>query len=79
MRTVFMENRRELDFSGLGNKRRVKIYSLSIQMYGDQLKYKLLVALIIMLLLLMMQLEKLGFIALDKNLMCLLFLRSGKI
>jgi hypothetical protein len=36
-------------------------------MYGDQLKYHLLVALIIMLLLLMMQLEKLGFIAFDKK------------
>ena len=29
--------------------------------------------------LLMMQLEKLGFIALDKNLMCLIILRSGKL
>ena len=49
-------------------------------MYGDQLKYNILVALIIMLLLLMMHLEKLGFnIALDINLMCLLILRSGKI
>ena len=36
-------------------------------MYGDQLRYHLLVDLVIMLLLLMMQLEKLGFIALKKN------------
>ena len=48
-------------------------------MYGYQLRYNLLVALIIMLLLLMMQLEKLGFIALDRNLMCLILLRSGKL
>jgi len=48
-------------------------------MYGDQLRYNLLVALVIMLLLLMMQLEKLGFIALDRNLMCLILLRSGKL
>jgi hypothetical protein len=38
-------------------------------MYGDQLRYHLLVTLIIMLLLLMMQLEKLGFLAFDKNMM----------
>ena len=47
-------------------------------MYGDQLKYNLLVDLIIMLLLLMMQLEKLGFIALDINLMCLLLFKKWK-
>jgi hypothetical protein len=44
----------------------------------DQLRYHLLVALIIMLILLMMQLEKLGFIAFDKNLMFLILLRNGK-
>jgi hypothetical protein len=38
-------------------------------MYGHHLRYHLLVDLIIMLLLLMMQLEKLGFIAFDKNMM----------
>jgi hypothetical protein len=43
----------------------------------DQIGYHLLVALIIMLLLLMMQLEKLGFIAFDKNLMFLILLRNG--
>jgi hypothetical protein len=48
-------------------------------MYGDQLRYHLLVALIIMFLLLMMQLEKLGFIAFDKNLMFLILLRNGNI
>jgi hypothetical protein len=48
-------------------------------MYGDELRYHLLVALIIMLLLLMMQLEKLGFIALDKNMMFLILLRNGKL
>jgi hypothetical protein len=47
-------------------------------MYGDHLRYHLLVDLVIMLLLLMMQLEKLGFIAFDKNLMFLLILRNGK-
>ena len=36
-------------------------------MYGDQLRYNLLVALVIVLLLLMMELEKLGFIALEKK------------
>jgi hypothetical protein len=41
--------------------------------------YHLLVALVIMLLVLMMQLEKLGFIALAKNLMLLILLRNGKI
>jgi hypothetical protein len=45
----------------------------------DQLRYHLLVALIIMLLLLMMQLEKLGCIAFDKNLMFLILLRNGKL
>ena len=75
---VYVKQKR-VRFLGLGNKRRVKSQSLSIQMYGDQLKYNLLVALIIMLLLLMLQLEKLGFIALDRNLMCLILLRSGKI
>jgi hypothetical protein len=34
---------------------------------------------IIMLLLLMMQLEKLGFIAFDKNMMFLILLRNGKL
>ena len=79
MRTVFMENRRELYFSRLGNKRRVKSYSLSIQMYGDHLMYNLLVAIIIMLLLLMMQLGKLRFIAFDGNLMYLILLRNKKL
>jgi hypothetical protein len=41
--------------------------------------YHLLVALIIMLLLLMMQLEKLWFIAFDKKLMFLILLRNGKL
>jgi hypothetical protein len=41
--------------------------------------YHLLVALIIMLLLLMMQLEKLRFIAFDKNLMFLTLLRNVKL
>jgi hypothetical protein len=67
MSIVFMENIRETDLSKSEKKRRVKGYSLCIQMYGDQLRYHLLVDLIIMLLLLMMQLEKLGFIAFDKN------------
>jgi hypothetical protein len=48
-------------------------------MYGDHLKYHLLVSLIIMLLLLMMQLEKLQFIAFDKNQMFLILLRNGKL
>ena len=74
-----MENKRELYFSGLGNRRRVKSWILCIQMYGDQLRYNLLVALVIMLLLLMMQLEKCGCISLFRNLMCLLLLRSGNI
>jgi hypothetical protein len=41
--------------------------------------YHLLVALIIMLLLLMMQLEKLGFIAFDKNLLFFILLRNENI
>jgi hypothetical protein len=48
-------------------------------MYGDQLRYHLLVALDIVLLLLMMQLEKRGFIAFDKNQMFLILLRHGKL
>jgi hypothetical protein len=48
-------------------------------MYGDQLRYHLLEYLVIILLLLMMQLEKLGFIALDKNMMFLILLRNGKL
>ena len=43
-------------------------------MYGDQLWYNLLVDLIIILLLLMMQLEEIGFIALDRNMMSFLLL-----
>ena len=74
-----MENRRELDFSKLGNKRRVKNYSLSLYMYGDLLRYHVLVALIIMLLLLMMQLGKLGYIVFEINLMSLILLRNGKL
>jgi hypothetical protein len=45
-------------------------------MYGDQIKDHLLVTLIIMLILLMMQLEKLGFVAFDKNPMFLILLRN---
>ena len=45
-------------------------------MYRDRLKYNLLVTLVIMLLLLMIQLEKIGIIALERNMMCLLLLRS---
>jgi hypothetical protein len=41
--------------------------------------YHILVALIIMLLLLMMQLEKLGFISFEKNMMFLILLRNGNI
>jgi hypothetical protein len=41
--------------------------------------YHLLVALIIMLFLLMMQLEKISFIAFDKNMMFLTLLRNGKL
>jgi hypothetical protein len=48
-------------------------------MYGDQHKYHLLVDLTIMLLLLMMQLEKLGFIAFNEKLMFLILLRNGKL
>ncbi len=54
-------------------------FVLCIQMYGDHLRYLLLVALIIMLLSLMMQLEKLRFIALKENLMFLIHLRNGKL
>jgi hypothetical protein len=74
-----MENRREFDFLESENKTRVKGYSLCIHMYGDQLRYHLLVALVTMLLLLMMQLEKLGFIAFNKNMMFLILLRNGKV
>ena len=77
MRTMFIENKRELDFSRLGQKKSEKLEL--VHMYGKQLKYNLLVALIIMLLLLMMQLENFGFIALDRNVTCLLLLRSGKL
>jgi hypothetical protein len=48
-------------------------------MYGDWIRYHTLVELVIMLLLLMMQLEKLGFIAFDKNMMFLTLLRNGKL
>jgi hypothetical protein len=48
-------------------------------MHGEKLRYHLLVDLIIMLILLIMQLEKLGFIAFDKNLMFLTLLRNGKL
>jgi hypothetical protein len=64
-----MENIRESNLSESEKKRQVKGYSLCIQMYGDQIRYHLLVALVIMLLLLMMKLEKLGFIAFEKNMM----------
>ena len=48
-------------------------------MYGDLLKYHLSVPLVIMLLLLMMQLEKLGFIVFIISLMYLIFSRNGKL
>jgi hypothetical protein len=48
-------------------------------MYGDQLRYHVLVDLFIMLLLLMMQLEKIGCIAFEKNMMFLILLRNRKI
>ena len=48
-------------------------------MYGDYLKYNLLVALTIMLLLLMIQLEKLGFIAFKKSLTFFILLRNRKL
>jgi hypothetical protein len=47
-------------------------------MYGDQIKYNLLVDLVIMLLLLMMQLEKHGFIVFYKNMMFLTLLRMER-
>jgi hypothetical protein len=74
-----MENERESHLSELEKKIRVKVYSLCIQMYGDQIRYHFLVALVIILLLLMMQLEKLGFIAFDKNMMFLILLRNGNL
>ena len=77
VRIAFMENRRESDFSELGKKRRVKNWSLCIQMYGDLLRYHFLATLIIMLLLLMMQQEKLGFIVFRINLMYLILSRNG--
>ena len=79
VRIAFMENKRESDFSELGKKRRAKNWSLCIQMYGDLLKYHLSVALVIMLLLLMMQLEKHGFIVFRINLMYLILSRNGKL
>jgi hypothetical protein len=45
-------------------------------MYGDKLKYHLLVVLVIMLLLLMMQLEKNGFIEFEKNMMFFILSRN---
>jgi hypothetical protein len=48
-------------------------------MYGDRIKYHLLASIIIMLLLLMTQLEKLGFTEFDKNLMFLTILRNGNL
>ena len=44
VKIAFMENERDLDFSELGKKRREKNWSLCIQMYGDLLRYHLLVA-----------------------------------
>jgi hypothetical protein len=77
--TVFMENMIESNLLESEKKRRVKSRSLCIQMYGDQLRYHLLVDIIIMLLLLMMQLQKLRFIAFDKNMMFLILLRNRKL
>ena len=48
-------------------------------MYGDLLRYHLSVALIIMLLLLMMQPGKPGFIVFEINLMYLILSRNGKL
>jgi len=48
-------------------------------MYGDLLRYHLLVDLVIMLLLLMLQPEKLGFIVFEINLMYLILSRNGKL
>ena len=74
-----MENRRESDLSELGKKRRAKNWILCIQMYGDVLRYYLSVALIIMLLLLKMQLEKHEFVVFKINLMYLILSGNGKL
>jgi hypothetical protein len=79
MSTVFMENRRESYFSESKKKIRVRSCILCIHMYGDQLRYHFLLDLVIMILLLMIQLEKLGFIAFEKNMMFLTLLRNGKL
>ena len=47
-------------------------------MYGGRLRYHLLGAKVIMLLLLMMQQGKFGFIVLEKNLMYLTLFLNGK-
>jgi len=79
MRIVFMENKRESYSSKFGNKIRAKNQILCIQMYGDLLRYHLLVALVIMLLLLTTQLEKTRFIIFEINMMYLILSRNGKI
>jgi len=48
-------------------------------MYGDLIRYHLSVALNVILLLLMMQPEKLGFIVFEINLMYLILPRNGKL
>ena len=48
-------------------------------MYGDLLRDHVSVAFVIMLLLLMMQLEKPGFIVFEINLMYLILSRNGKL
>jgi len=48
-------------------------------MYGDLLRYHLSVAFVTMILLLMMQLEKLGFIVFKIDLMYLILPRNGKL
>ena len=70
---VVYGKKRDSYFSKLGNKRRGTSETLCIYMYGDRLRYHLLVAVITMLLLLMRQLEKHEFIALKKSVMFLTF------
>ena len=70
-----MESRRESNFLELGKKRTLKLELVHTNV-GDQLRNHIVVALIIMLLLLRMQVEKLGFIAFRKN-MVFLLLRNG--
>jgi hypothetical protein len=74
-----METRRESNFSESVKKIRVKVRACSYICMGTISSIISWLLSLLCYFLLMMQLEKLGFIAFDKNMMFLILLRNGNL